>query len=245
MASNYKAHESGSHSRVGVALSSALDKALAMQRESIAKHVERVRRARPGDPPSEIIRRFERQYLAAVTASGAGVGGAAAAPGVGTGVALALSIGEVGAFLEASTLLTLAIAEVHGLRIDDLERRRTLVLAIVLGDSGSKAAEKVAKRTGQHWARKVVEAVPIEAIRAVNKVLGRNFLTKFGTKEGIVVLGRLVPFGIGAAIGGAANAAFGQTVIRATRRAFGDPPPSWVRERTQHRADSDGPASEA
>lgn len=219
--------ESTSQSRVGEALSRTLDKALAMQREPIARHVERVRRGRPGAPPSEIIRRLERQYLAAVTASGAAVGAAAAAPGVGTAVALAVGIGEVGAFLEASTLLTLAIAEVHGLSIDDLERRRTLVLAVVLGDSGARTVENVARRTGQHWARRVIEAVPIESIRAVNKVLGRNFLTKYGMKEGIVVLGRIVPFGIGAAIGGTANAMFGQVVVRATRRAFGDPPPGF------------------
>ncbi|MFI7517479.1 hypothetical protein ACIBVK_28680 [Micromonospora echinofusca] len=37
--------------------------------------------------------------------------------------------------------------------------------------------------------------------------LGRNFITKYGAKQGILVLGQAAPFGIGAVIGGGANAA--------------------------------------
>ncbi len=85
-----------------------------------------------------------------MSTSGAAVGGAAAAPGVGTGAAAAIGVGEIGFFLEASALLSLAVAEVHGLQIDDLERRRTLLLAVLLGDSGVKVVEKAAARTGAH-----------------------------------------------------------------------------------------------
>jgi hypothetical protein len=58
----------------------------------------------------------------------------------------------------------------------------------------------------------------------VNKVLGRWFVTKYGTKQGIFVIGRLAPFGIGAGIGGAGNALFGRTVISGARPAFGPAP---------------------
>jgi hypothetical protein len=57
--------------------------------------------------------------------------------------------------------------------------------------------------------------------------VGENFFTKYGTKEGIVVLGHVVPFGFGAAIGGGANAALATLHVWLTRRAFGPPPPSW------------------
>lgn len=206
----------------------ALDKALEIQRPLVLRHLARMRRTRPNSSPAEIIRALEKHYLATVVSSGVAVGGAAAAPGVGTAAALALSVGEVGVFLEASVLFSLAIAEVHGVTIDDLERRRTLVLAVILGNSGSATVEKIAQRTGQHWARKAINSIPIETIRAINRVLGRNFVTKFGTEEGIIVLGRVVPFGIGAVIGGGANAALGTTVTRAARRAFGPPPASFA-----------------
>ncbi|MFC4150245.1 hypothetical protein ACFO0M_28665 [Micromonospora mangrovi] len=62
---------------------------------------------------------------------------------------------------------------------------------------------------------------------ASNKILGKNFVTKYGTKQGIIVLGRVAPFGIGAVIGGGANAALATLAVRAGRRAFGEPPASW------------------
>jgi hypothetical protein len=39
-----------------------------------------------------------------------------------------------------------------------------------------------------------------------------------------LLLGRAVPFGIGAGIGAAGNAALARGVIRAARRSFGPPP---------------------
>ncbi len=32
-------------------------------------------------------------------------------------------------------------------------------------------------------------------LRQINSVLGKNFVTKYGTKQGIIVLGRVAPFG--------------------------------------------------
>ncbi|MFG1716100.1 hypothetical protein [Micromonospora sp. NPDC049203] len=174
-----------------------------------------------------MIRNLERMYVSALTGTGAAVGGAAAAPGVGTGIALALSAGEVLSSLELSALFALSIAEVHGVGIDEIERRRTIVMGIMLGGSGSATITKVAERTGQHWGRQVVAKVPLETLRQINKILGKNFITKYGTKQGIIVLGRVAPFGIGALIGGGANAAMDTLAVKASRRAFGPPPPSW------------------
>ncbi|MFD5389089.1 hypothetical protein ACFWMG_30015 [Streptomyces sp. NPDC127074] len=174
-----------------------------------------------------MIRNLERMYVSALTGTGAAVGGVAAAPGVGTGVALALSAGEALSSLELSALFALSIAEVHGVSIDEIERRRTIVMGIMLGGSGSATIGKVAERTGQHWGRQVVAKVPAETLRQINRILGKNFVTKYGTKQGIIVLGRVAPFGIGAVIGGGANAALATLAVRAGRRAFGPPPTSW------------------
>ena len=69
-----------------------------------------------------------------------------------------------------------------------------------------------AGRTAPHWGGQVVKKIPIETVRAVNKVLGKNFVTKAG-RQGIVVLGKWIPYGIGALIGGTANLAVSQGVI--------------------------------
>jgi hypothetical protein len=207
-----------------------VDKAIGIQGPLVRKNITRARQRNPEATPAQVIRNLERMYVSALTGSGAAVGGAAAAPGVGTGVALALSAGEMLSSLELSALFALSIAEVHGVPINELERRRTIVMGIMLGGSGSGTIAKVAERTGQHWGRQIVAKVPVETLRRINSVLGKHFITKYGTKQGIIVLGRAAPFGIGAAIGGGANLALATLAVRAARRAFGPAPESWPSE---------------
>jgi hypothetical protein len=170
---------------------------------------------------------LDAEFRAATISAGAGVGVAAAAPGVGTAAALALSGGEALGFLGATALYVLSRAELQGIPLSDIERRRTLVMAVMLGEAGAKSVAKVAERTGQHWAKAIVKSIPQSQILAINKVLGKNFVTRYGTKQGIIVLGRVIPFGVGAVIGGAANAALGQAIISSSNRAFGDLPKEW------------------
>ncbi|MEV3872482.1 hypothetical protein [Streptomyces sp. NPDC049906] len=204
-----------------------LDKAIEAQSPLVRKNIARARQRNPEATPEQVIRNLERMYVSALAGTGAAVGGTAAAPGVGTGVALALSAGEAFSSLELSALFALSIAEVHGIPLHEVERRRTIVMGVMLGGTGSTTITKVAERTGQHWGRQVVAKVPAETLRQINKVLGRNFITKYGTKQGIIVLGRVAPFGIGAVIGGGANAAVATFTVKAARRAFGPPPASW------------------
>ncbi len=204
-----------------------LDKAIDLQSPLVRRNITRARQRNPEATPAEVIRNLERMYVSALTGSGAAVGGAAAAPGVGTGVALALSAGETLSSLELSALFALSVAEVHGVPLAEVERRRTIVMGIMLGGSGNSTITKVAGTTGKHWGRQIVAKVPVETLRQINKVLGPHFITKYGTKQGIIVLGRVAPFGIGAVIGGGANATLATLAVRAGRRAFGPPPESW------------------
>ncbi len=209
-------------------LGAALDKAVGIQQPIVDVYLRRARRNRPNATPEEITTSLQRQYLAAVTSLGAAGGAAGAVPGPWSPASVALNVAEVGAFLEASTVFILSLAAVHDVRVDDLERRRTLVTAILLGDSGSAFVQKAAGRTAPHWGKAIVKGIPMSAIHQANGVLGRNFVTKYGTKQGILVLGRQVPFGLGMAIGAGGNAALARTTIAASRRAFGPPPEKWA-----------------
>ena len=42
-------------------------------------------------------------------------------------------------------------------------------------------------------------------LRAINAAAGRTVVTKYGTKRGVVALGRALPIGIGSVIGGGTN----------------------------------------
>jgi hypothetical protein len=201
-----------------------VEKAISMQQAPVGGYVARLRRSQPNATPAQVIAVLEKQYLTTVTGAGAAVGGIAAAPAVGTAAAFAFSGAETVLFFEATALFALAVAEVHGVRIADIERRRTLLLAVVLGDNGAMLVEKMAGRTGQHWGDLLPEAIPLSSITAINKTLGRWFLRRYGRKQGMLAIGRLAPLGIGAAIGAAGNHAFGRTVVTTSRRVFGPPP---------------------
>ncbi len=204
-----------------------LQKALIAQAPLARAHVERLRRSRPGDSPAEIVAALERHYLTGVATMGAASGGVAALPAVGQTVGLALIVAEVPIFLDATVLLALAIAEVHGLDVHDIERRRTLVLGVILGQTGAGFIEKIAGRVGPDWANGVVNSVPMSVIRTSNKLMGKKFMTKYGTKQGVLLLGRMVPFGVGAVIGGVGNTALGRASIRSARKVLGPPPALW------------------
>ena len=204
------------------ALDAALDRAVRVQRGVVTSYVDRLR-TRPGATPGSVIRGLERRYLGSVTAIGAASGGVAAVPGVGTAASIAAGVTEVAAFVEATALFTLAVAEVHGFRFDDPDTRRALVLGVVLGDVGGTAIE-AASIGGGRWAPVLARSVNRESIGRINQALLRRFVTHYGTRQGALALGRALPFGIGAGIGAAGNAALGRASIRAAGRAFGPAP---------------------
>jgi len=204
-----------------------LEKALEVQQPIVDAHLARMRRSRPDAPPAEIVASLEKQFLASVSAIGAASGGAAAAPGVGMAVAFGLTAFEIGGVIEATALFALSVAEVHGVRVTDLERRRTLVMAILFGEGAASFVEKAAGRSGKYWGNSIVKGIPMNVINEVNHKLGPRFITKWGAQQGVLVLGRQIPFGIGAGLGALGNLLVGKGSVQAARRAFGPAPQTW------------------
>ena len=209
----------------GIGLVDALlDKAVAIPSSVIHTHVDRLRARNPHASPEQIIRLLERQYLLAVATSGGAVGAAAAAPAIGTGVGVALTTSEIATFFAASSAYALAVADVHGIAVEETARRRTLLLATVLGEQGARL---VGTQTGlgtKAWARTLLVNMPTSTIKQVNSALTRRILRRQASRQGALALGRLAPFGIGAVIGVTGARALGRTVIVGAQRAFGPAP---------------------
>lgn len=204
-------------------LRQGFERILAAQQQLAIANVARLRRVNPDKSPEEIIRILTRTYLAAVTAAGAASGAAAVVPGAAVPTALA----DVMAFTEASALYALSLAEVHGLHPEDNERRKLLVVAVLMGNSGTGALEKALGRTGPHWGKKIVAAIPMRTVNNLNKVLGPRFITKYGTKQGVVVLATQVPIGIGAVLGAGGDFCFARLTVASAKKVFGPPPVAW------------------
>lgn len=210
-------------------LDALLDKAVAIPSGVIHDHVDRLRARNPHATPEQIIALLEKQYLLAVSASGGAVGAAAATPAVGTGVGIALTSSEIATFFAASSAFALAVADVHGIGVEETARRRALLLATVMGEQGSSV---VSTQTGLNpgaWARTLLVNMPTRTIKQVNRVLTRRIIRNQASRQGALALGRLAPFGIGAVIGVTGARALGKTVIVGARKAFGPPPAAFPR----------------
>jgi hypothetical protein len=204
-------------------LDRALDAALAIQRPVVQSYLARVRRRHPEMTPKQLVRQLEHRYLAAVIGLGGASGAAAAVPGAGTAASVASGAAEITAFVSASTLYVLALAELYGVPLSDPEVRRALVLSVLVGEAGEAALAGVEAVDG-HWAQVLARSTSRDKIPGINNYLGRLVLRRLGARQGALLVGRALPLGVGAAIGAGGNAALARAAISSARRAFGPAP---------------------
>ena len=137
--------------------------------------------------------------------------------------------GETVVFLEATAVYVLAVAEAHGIPADHRERRRALVLAVLVGDDGKHAVADLLGpgRTSGAWLSDGAATLPLPAVSQLNSRLMRYFVKRYTLKRGAIAFGKLLPVGIGAVVGGAGNRMMGKKIVGHAHAAFGNPPPRW------------------
>lgn len=218
-------------------VSGLLKKAVERQMPLVEANLRRARRSRPNASPAEIEVTLEKQFLATVTSSGAAIGVASIMPGVGTAVGLGLSAGATIVFLEASALYALSVAALHNIHVIDPDGATVAVMAIMLGEEGTGLMQMLAGR---------VAGKELSAVSAWGSVLGKKsalggglsnplagmvakkiqkmFIHRMVVSQGGAFVGRVLPMGIGAVVGGAGNLMLGKAIVKATKLAFGPPP---------------------
>ena len=204
-----------------------IDRLLTVQRPAVLAHLHSIRAHNPDATPEQVIRILERRYLTAVTTGGALVGASAVIPAIGIGASLALSTVETGGFLEASALFAQSVTEVHGIAVDDPDRARTLVMTLILGTAGSDLVKQLAGQASgkgpvrnKFWGEMVTKSLPQAAMGQIADRLKKTFVKRFAVTQGTNVIGRAIPFGIGAVVGGTGNNLLGRQVVRSSREAF-------------------------
>jgi hypothetical protein len=215
----------------------ALDGVLRVQRPAVVAHLRSIRLRHPDATTAEIVRMLERRYLAAVTTGGAAVGATAVVPGIGTGITLALSGVETVGFLDATALFAQSLSELHGIPVDNPDRARALVLTLMLGQEGVDLVSQLTRQaTGKggtrsaYWGEMVTKSLPRAAVAPLVDRLKTAFIHQFAAKGSASIIGKALPFGIGAAIGGTGNHLLGRRVIVGARRAFGTAPAEYPPE---------------
>jgi hypothetical protein len=165
-----------------------IDRAISVQRPVVVAHVNALRRRHPDAQPAQIIEILERQYLTAVTSGGAAVGASAVIPGVGLVTSLGLSGAETVGFLEASALFAQSVTEVHGIAVEDPDRARALVMAMMLGAPGTQLVKQLAAQAGggqartAFWGELVTSSLPKSVVSGIGGKLRSTFVKRFVTR---------------------------------------------------------------
>jgi hypothetical protein len=209
----------------------ALLRAVEIQRPLVLLNLRRLQKRYPHATAAQLAAKLEHDYLLAVTGGGALVGGSAVIPGVGTLAALGLSAAATAGFLEATALFATSLAELHGVRLEDPEKASTLVMAIMLGEEGTTLLSSLGGQASgqgrgptQAWGTLFSRRSPLAGFGSVREQIQRAFLRSILKRQGTALLGRALPFGVGAVVGGVGNRMMGQAVIANAKEAFGPMP---------------------
>jgi hypothetical protein len=210
---------------IGDAVLAAVDLAVDTKWETAKQRAEKLTGQSTSDKVDQLTSLFARE-LGMV---GASAGGVAAVPGLGTASYVAAYVAEFGYFTLRSGELILTIGALYGHSEASVEEQRAWILSVLIyGTTASEGFTRLAGEVGKGLGKKATTKIPMSVLKAINSSAGRTIVTKYGTKRGVVALGRALPFGIGMAIGGGANYAGVHLMARHADKFFDNLPYSTV-----------------
>ncbi|MBB5808570.1 hypothetical protein F4560_008338 [Saccharothrix ecbatanensis] len=165
-----------------------------------------------GLTPEEAIKHLIRTHVAA-----AGVQGFAT--NVGGLITLPISLpANLTASYLVQTHLIASIAAVYGHDLES-DEVRTAILLCLLGNAGTELLKKAGIKVGTRLTMNLIERIPGQLIREINKRVGFTLLAKYGTSRATVTLAKGVPL-VGGVIGGAFDAVTTRAVGAFASRFF-------------------------
>jgi len=184
---------------------------LASDTAEIQAAVEKLRRDNPSATPEEIA----SAHADRICWLYAGQGAATALPGVIPGLGTAMQVGveaaailtDVGFMIRNQANMSMGVAVAFGHPLNHAARLDELAVQLGLWCGAVVPAREAAKRVGIKIAVAQFQKVPGKIFQKINQRVGTTILTKYGAKRGGIAVGRLIPFGVGALVGGGVNLA--------------------------------------
>lgn len=209
-----------------------LTRAVTVQRPLVLANLRRLRKAHPTHTNRQLAEELDREFVRTMTGGGAVIGATAAVPSVGTVTSLGLSAAATGGFLESSALYAQSVAELSGISTEDPQQAQLLVMSVMLGDEGRELLGELNEQAGGRSTGPFASLVPLTSPMGsssgltglVVEQIRRRFVRRFFVRQGTSMLGRALPFGIGAAVGGAANHRLARQIVDSARETFGELP---------------------
>ena len=219
---------------IGKAVLQAVDKAVEQRWDRALRLAEQAE----GETVEQRVKSVSRRFRRELTAMGAASGAVAATPGLGTSAAASALIADLGWFAMRSTDLVMTIGAVYGYTDSTVDERRAWVLSVLaFGEEaadrfvglldevgGSKDNALVAVGGEQLTARLAGlaggDAATLDALKRINTSLATTVISRYGSRRSVLAVGKLLPFGVGAAFGATANYGLIRVVGTQSQRFF-------------------------
>lgn len=177
--------------------------------DSIKLEIEELKRSNPKKSKSELADLYGNRIRKKYTSVGVVSALPSAIPGVGTAAQVAIEVTTVSGDL--ALMLRWMAATCYGIGLiyeKNIESEFNQEFVRILGLwCGTIQVTKVAttKLATKVAAAQFNKNVSGKMLQKINQQVSRTILTKYGTKRGGIALGKLIPFGVGALVGGSFN----------------------------------------
>jgi len=194
--------------------------------ESVREEISELKKSFPFKNNFELAEIYGNRLRSKYTSVGVASALPGVIPGFGTSVQIALEAGSIsadlGLMLRWMAASCYRIGLIYGKNIkSEFSQEFIKILGIWCG------VIKVAKEFSSKFIIKTAvlqfdKKVSGKILTKINKTVGFTLFTKYGSKRGGIALGKLIPFGIGAAISGAFNFNTMNGFKKAAIEYFGD-----------------------
>lgn len=178
--------------------------------DDIARHIADLRSAHPRLTKDALADKWADKICWRYASEGAATALPGAIPGLGTAAQVGIETGAISAdlayMLRCMAGLTIGVGQIYERDTSaSFNQDFVRVLGVWCGvlSLGKEATVRVASKVAIAQFKKV----PAEIFKQINRKVGTTIITKYGTKRGGIAVGRLIPFGVGAVIGGGFNLA--------------------------------------
>lgn len=170
----------------------------------IKRHIFDLKKANPSLSQNKLAEKWADSICQRYASLGAVTALPSAIPGLGTAVQVGVEAGGISAdlayMIRCMAGLTMGVGLIYERDIGATFHQdfvRVLGLWCGVLSLGKEATVKVSQKIAIAQFNKI----PGEIFKKINQKVGTTIVTKYGTKRGGIAVGRLVPFGVGAAVG--------------------------------------------
>lgn len=200
--------------------------------ESIDSEIYSLQKQYPNYTNDQLADKFCNSIVNKYTSTGVATALPSVIPGLGTAAQIATEVGTIGADLALMLRFMASIcygtAKIYGKEnINEFDGEFITVLGLWCGAilPARMAVQKLATKAAFITFNKNISS---KILQKINVKVGFTLFTKYGTKRGGVALGRLIPFGVGAAIGGSFNYATMKSFKKAAINKYKSPEEDYI-----------------